>query len=115
MPGGQMREFEQSSNEMPFVITPRIDTVHLPVNAEVTITGYLFQHPPTDSVQVEVYIGEDRLIQGAAGALAAGQFVIVDPTTLRLTFPAALESGKWFPLRILVNGAESAPRWIQKP
>ena len=113
---GTLRDFEYLSNESPFVIAPRIDAISAPDAAgEVVVAGRLFQHASLAADAVQVYAGTARLAVGAAGALAPAEFVVDTPTQLTLRLPSGLTPGQLAPLRIIVNGAESAPHWVIAP
>jgi len=114
VPAGGIREFRDSSNQFPFTVSPRIDTVTGPVANIVTVIGYLFQHADLPDEDVAVYIGEQRLNRDAGGPFATGEFRVTAPGTMELNLPAGLTAGT-YPLRILVAGAESPPRWITIP
>jgi hypothetical protein len=56
------------------------------------------------------------LLPKGAGPLTAGQFEVVNATTLHFKFPASgFVSGTKAMLRIIINGAENAPLWVQVP
>ena len=112
MPDGSSRAFTSVSNETPFAITPRIDSVSAPdANGNVTVTGTLYEHPDLDPATVQVYAGEDRL-QAGSGALSAGEFEVTGPGTLNLRLPGGVAPVEPVPLRLIINGAEAAPAWI---
>lgn len=116
MPDGSVRSFEQGSNETPFAITPRIDGVGTPDGDGVlTVEGYVFAHPDLEVENLRVYLGADRLSAGAAGSLEPAEFAVLDAAHLELRLPAGLAAGDQVPLRLLINGAESAPNWIEVP
>ena len=116
LPDGSVRSFEQTSNETPFTITPRIDAIGGPdVGGLVTINGYPFQHDDLEPENLQVYLGAERLTRGTAGALERMEFTVTNATTLQLRLPAGLTPGEYVPFRLLINGAESAPRWIEVP
>jgi hypothetical protein len=113
LPGGQPRAFEQTSNVTPFMVTARIDAVGVPDAAGVfTVDGELFAHPELPAGAVQVFVGAARLGAGAAGALAAGEFAVVDAAHLEVRLPAGAIPGLPLPLRVLIDGAESPPRWV---
>lgn len=112
MSNGRIRQLEQLSNETPFVIPPRIDAVASAAGV-FTVTGYIFQHAQLDPQAVEVYVGAQRLAAGTGGALNPGEFAVINATTLQLRPPAGLSAGEWVPLRLIINRAESLPRWIE--
>jgi hypothetical protein len=63
---------------------------------------------------VEVHLGAQPLAR-TGGTPSAGQFQVVDAGRIELMPPADAVSGSDLPLRILVNGAESPPRWLRVP
>ena len=121
LPGGQVRRLEQTSNETPFTITPFIEEIgELDEFARFTVTGALFQHadPPIEGDDVQVLIGAEglrRQDQPPDTGLGRGEFQVVSAEELRICLPEELEGGPHFPLRVRVNGAESAPDWIEVP
>ncbi len=120
MPDGTMRAFPQSSNSVPFTVAPTItnpahNAIAVAAADIVTVTGGIFDHADVLPENVRVIVGGEP-IPLATGALVAGRFEIVSATQLRFQFPiAGLTSGAVLPLRIIVNGAENAPRWVQVP
>lgn len=121
MPDGSIRAFPQTSNEVPFTVAPAVTTpAHNVVAAAVanivTVTGGPFDHADILPENVHVIIGAEPVPLEPAAALTAGHFEIVSATQLRIQFPiAGLTAGETLPLRVLVNGAECAPRWVQVP
>jgi hypothetical protein len=52
----------------------------------------------------------------AGGALNPGEFEVLDPGNLRFRYPVPdVSSGATVPLRVIINGAESAPNWVTAP
>ena len=117
MPDGSVRSFEQTSNGTPFTITPRINVIDVPDDASevFTVHGYIFQHDDLRPEDLQVYLGMERLESGAVGALERGRFAVSDPSTLEFRLPEDFDPGVHVPFRLLINGAESAPRWIEVP
>lgn len=117
MPDGSVRRFEQTSNGTPFTITPRIDAIDVPDDASevFTVHGYIFEHDDLRSEDLQVYLGMERLESWTTGALERGQFAVSNPFTLEMRLPEGLAPGDHTPFRLLINGAESAPRWIEVP
>jgi hypothetical protein len=117
LPKQPPRQFVHTSNEVPFTVTPRIDAVGAPTAAGiVTVTGTTFQGPGLSPDAVRLFVGRWAVPPRAGAALAAGEFEVVNPTTIRVRFPiAGLVSGRTVSLRLLINGAENAPRWVQVP
>lgn len=118
---GSTRDFEHLSNDCPFTITPRIDSISLPpASDEVTVVGYIFKHTEIPEESVQVYLGEHRLTLDEDGTLDQGEFVVEDAPlpgdlpVLKFRLPASLKPG-FYPVRIFVNGAESPPNWIEVP
>jgi hypothetical protein len=117
-PNVPLRRFVHASNEVPFTVTPRVDAVGPPTPAGVvTITGAVFQDPALSADAVQVFVGRWLVPQKAgAAALAPGEFEVTSPTTIRVRFPIpGLAPGQTVSLRVLVNGAENAPHWVQVP
>lgn len=113
MPDGSTRTFTKTSNETPFAITPRIDTISTPDGAgNVDVTGYIFQHSDISAEDVQVYLGTELLSSGTGGALNPGEYDISSPTTLEFRLPTSTASGH-IPFRLLINGAESPPAWVE--
>ena len=121
MPDGSIRSFPQASNEVPFTVVPQIsnpahNVIATAVGNIVTITGSVFQHPDVAPENVRVIVGAEPVPLEPSLALTAGHFEIVSATQLRIQFPiAGLASGATLPLRVIVNGAENFPRWVQVP
>ena len=121
MPDGSTRAFPQASNEVPFTVVPQIsnpayNVVATAVANIVDITGNVFQHADVRPENVRVIIGSEPVPLEPTLALTPGHFEIVSATQLRIQFPiAGLASGATLPLRVIVNGAENFPRWVQVP
>lgn len=116
-PNNNVRTFVKTSNETPFVVTPRVDAISAPNAAGiVTVTGAVFQDPALSIEAVEVFVGANKLPLKAGAALNAGEFEVVTATSLRFRYPIArISSNQTLPLRLIVNGAESAPNWVVTP
>jgi hypothetical protein len=123
MPDGSLRSFPQESNQVPFTVAPLITNPAFNVVATavgpqqiVTIDGGVFQHPEVAAVNVRLFVGSEAVPLEPTVSLTPGHFEIVSPTQLRFRFPlAGVVAGEVLPLRVLVNGAESAPRWVRVP
>src|SRR5207237_7081318 len=121
MPDGTMRVFPKQSNEVPFTVAPTIsvppyNTVAAAVGPLriVTVDGGLFQHANVVAEAVRVFVGPEPVLLETSAALTPGHFEIVNPTRIRFRFPlAGVSSGAILPLRVIVNGAENAPRWVK--
>jgi len=117
MPDGSTRVFANLSNGVPFLVTPSISAISAPaVDGTITVTGGVFQNAAIAADAVQVLTGSLMLQPKGAAALAAGQFEIVNPTTLKFRFPASgFVSGAQMMLRIIINDAENSPVWVQVP
>jgi hypothetical protein len=113
---GTTRDIERLSNETPFLIVPAVTTLG-PVSPSgvFTVTGGVFQDPALPSAPLRVYLADTQLEPGTAGALAPAEFAILDAEHLELRLPSGLVPGDVVPLRIVFNGAESPPRWVEVP
>jgi hypothetical protein len=116
-PDNKLRTFVKTSNETPFIVTPRIDTISAPTAAGVvTVTGAVFQDPALSVEAVETFVGSNKLPLKAPGPLNPGEFEVVNVTTLRFRYPiAGINSNETLPFRLIINGAESAPNWVVTP
>ena len=120
MPDGSTRTFTSGSNKTPFTITPRIDSVGDPdPDGNLTVTGFRFEHADIAAEDVEVYISAEPLVAGVEGALNPGEYsittdAITEISTLTLQLPTGTSSG-FVPFRLIINGAESAPVWVEVP
>ena len=115
-PQGTTQEVAQTSNETPFTVTPGVTAISAVSPLGVfTVTGGIFQDPELAPESVRAFIGDAQLAAGTAGALGPGQFAVLDPTRIEVRLPAGLLSGAQLPVRILINGAESPPRWVAAP
>ncbi|MCI0774525.1 MAG: DUF4255 domain-containing protein [Chloroflexi bacterium] len=116
MPDGSSRDFTNTSNEIPFVISPQIDPLPVPTAAGVVaVTGHIFQHADLVPENVIVFAGADRLVVDSDATLDPGEFSISGPNDMDLRLPAGLASGQNVQIRIVINGAESAPQWVTVP
>jgi hypothetical protein len=118
MPDKTLRDFSQTSNAAPFSVAP---SIQLPIPPPtfagvVTVTGGVFQDPAIPLEAVQVFVGATRLQRRGIPPLAPGQFETLSATQLRFQYPVpGINPGDTVPLRILVNGAESAPNWVTAP
>jgi hypothetical protein len=115
-PQGPAQEIAQTSNETPFTVTPGVTAISgVSATGVFTLTGGIFEDPGLVPGSVRVLIGDAQLAVGTAGSLAPGQFAVLDRTRIEVRLPAGLLSGAQLPVRILINGAESPPRWVAVP
>jgi hypothetical protein len=116
MPDGSTRDFTDTSNETPFVIAPQIDPLPAPTaTGVVSVTGHIFQHVDLQPENVAVYVGADRLDPDTDATLDPGEFNVTGPNSMDLRLPAGLTAGEDVQVRIIINGAESAPQWVTAP
>ncbi|NVB76942.1 MAG: DUF4255 domain-containing protein [Kofleriaceae bacterium] len=110
---GTLHQTAVLSNETPFQIAPRV-TVGAPSSAGVfVVTGQTFVHAAITSVSAS--IGSTPLAEGALGALDRGQFAIKSATEIEMRIPDTAIPGQQLPVRVIVNGSESLPTWVQAP
>lgn len=113
-PDSQLRTFIKTSNETPFIVTPRIDSISTPVGNVVTVKGAEFPDPLVFPEAVEVFVGSHKLPRTVT--LQAGEFKVVDSATLQFQYPIPeIKSAETLPFRLIINGAESAPNWVVVP
>ncbi|MBK8019986.1 MAG: DUF4255 domain-containing protein [Chloroflexi bacterium] len=114
-PGGT-KILEQTSNETPFVVVPRVDNITVPnAQGQFTVTGATFQHADITAEMVSVFVGAARLAAGDPLNLQPGQYAITDAATLQVRLPAGLTPGESMSFRLIINGAETAPLWVVVP
>lgn len=116
LPNGTVKKIHDLSNQFPFSVMPRIDSI-IPTgiaSAIYTITGHLFQYPNIKNDDVQVYVGETPLSLTTVVPPGQGKFNIIDKNTLNINVPASVHGTK-IPLRIMVRGIESVPNWIDIP
>jgi len=120
MPDGSVREFSVVSNDTPFSISARIDSIVFAADVG-TMKAVAFPPvapttPPVPADAVQLCLGDVMLTRlpsvPPAGAGNPGQFWIVDEATLIFRLPSGLAAGVPVALRLFVFGAESPPRWI---
>lgn len=122
-PGNMMRTFIKTSNEMPFIVTPRIDSISAPNITGpsnvgfVTVIGAVFKDAPGLIESIEVFVGPHRLpLREPTDPFVAGNFEVMSATELIFHYPiAGINSGETVPFRLIINGAESAPNWVTAP
>ncbi len=118
MPDGSIRDFPKTSNDAPFLVTPRVTAIAPPdVSQVVVVTGGIFQDAAGIKADaVEVFVGAQKLALKAGGTLNPGEYDIPNAATLRFRYQiAGLASGAVAPFRVRINGAENAPLWVTAP
>ena len=120
MPDGSLREFGTLSNDTPFTISARIDSLAFAADIG-TIKGYHFAPLtpatlpfPPDAVQISIAGSMLTQVPSSPPPIAPnpGEFWIVDPRTLMFRLPAGLVTGTPVSLRLFVMGAESPTTWF---
>ncbi len=110
------RRLESSSNETPFAIAPRIDAISVPDAAgQFTVNGSIFQHLDLPDGSISLFVGPEQLVQGDIVSLQPGEFAVANAGAISVRLPAGLTPGAAVSLRLIVRGAESAPRWVTAP
>lgn len=97
------------SNSIPFSIAARIDNVANPPILNSTAGLYTIQGVGLQGV-VQVLLDTVALARSNAAPSAGQFFVNAAGTQIDFRAPAGLPTGRW-PLRVRVNGVESAPSW----
>jgi hypothetical protein len=120
LPDASVKTFNHVSNQFPFSVMPRISSVTpIPlVDGGFEVTCDVFIHSGIVNDDIQIYIGESKLVLSAELVLPPGTFRITGATTIDLQVPA--ETPDVVPpgqvaLRILIRGIESEPRWITIP
>ncbi len=104
------------SNQSPFTITPQIK-YPIPdanVGGVYTVEGDIFHYDDGSDIPLEVYVGANKLTKVSPAPNNDGEFSIISATSLQFKAPDDLDSGN-IPFRLIINGAESPPRWIKIP
>ncbi|MBK7110689.1 MAG: Pvc16 family protein [Chitinophagales bacterium] len=114
LPNGTIKIFNHVSNQFPFSVMPRISAISPLIAGVFSVTCNVFQHTGLTVDDIQVYIGETKLVLSNAVLPASGEFKITSNTTIDIQIPSGLPSGE-IALRILIRGIESEPRWITIP
>ncbi len=114
LPNGTIKTFNHVSNQFPFSVMPRISLITPLGGGAFTISCNVFQNPGLTTDDIQVYIGETKLILSTTAVLPPGEFKITAATTIELQVPAGIPPGQ-VALRILIRGIESEPWWITVP
>lgn len=126
---GTWRDFHVLTNQVPFTVTPRIDTPdsNTPLTAFAypqvnKVIGHRFTTKASESCEVLVSVGSEALAPVKAilpgSPPKEGCFQVTKENEIQFVlpeFPGGFVSGSTVQLRILVNGAECAPRWVTIP
>jgi hypothetical protein len=119
---GDLKQIVASSNEVSFAVAPRIDS-HTPPDGAGNIRidlgsefNPLDPNLPADAIQVIVEGEVYTRVNADPPANAREFFVTNSPTNfvrIRPHFPVVVTKPQAHAFRIVVNGAESAPFWIE--
>lgn len=114
LPDGSQRDFDHLSDQAAFAIAPAI----------VSVTGGPVHIATVDSfephlfgdTELLMFAGNRRLTRVAADPPGPGEFFTPNipaaaRTTIRFGYPASFGAGSIVPVRLIVRGAESIPRW----
>ncbi|MEO6669736.1 MAG: DUF4255 domain-containing protein [Ferruginibacter sp.] len=116
LPNGLSKEFKNSSNQFPFTLSPRIENISALAGTKLTVTGYIFRYIDAGvdilDGRIEVYTGENKMVRVDGAIVNQGEYKVMSATTMEINLHAPLTRGMQIPLRILINGAESKPLWI---
>lgn len=119
LPDGRSRDFEVFSNEGSLAIAPRILSLTFAAGiGTITVDG--FQPHAITGSEILLLAGPDKLSRTTADPPPAGTFFTpaappADTDKIRFRLPAGTPSGTLVPVRLVVRGAESAPRWEVAP
>jgi hypothetical protein len=115
MPDGSTRRFLATSNTMPITVVPRIDAIG-PVGADQRVQGGRFDPTLLGETDVRLFVGDEELERvDTSPALGSGRFRVVDAGEIRFRHTATATPRAVVPFRLLIRGAESAPRWVTIP
>ena len=115
LPNDKIRLIEHLSNQSPFIVTPRLDIVNdlitTPLGSTITINGHGFQDAQLPESAIQIYVGSQQYT--ASSGNTPKTFNIKSLTTFDLTLEdTSSVKGQTLPLRVIIAGAESAPKWI---
>jgi hypothetical protein len=118
-PGGGTRRVVARSNVTPFAVAPAVLSITGQAQQRFTVTGGRFDPAMlTADDDIEVWVGADRLVRivpSPTTSTQPGEYEVLDDDNLELRLPAGLTTGEELPLRIVVRGIESPPRWVTVP
>ncbi len=119
MPNGTQRDFDFVSNQARFAIAPTIVSTSVAAGI-VTATVAGFEPHQLAEGDIMVFAGSERLVRAAAAPPGPGEYFTpaapaADRVRFRFRFPTTATPGALLPLRLIVRGAESGPRWEVVP
>ncbi|MFO7561124.1 MAG: DUF4255 domain-containing protein [Enhygromyxa sp.] len=116
---GQLVPITSDSNEVSLVVIPRIASVTTQGTQRLLVTivdTFALDDPSIDLrlfIAGQVYVESelDEMVEQVEGE--AGQFEVTGPTTLLVQARFSTAAAADHAIRLIVNGAESAPFWIE--
>lgn len=119
LPDGSSRDFDAESNPATLAIAPRILSVGF-AGGIGTISVDSFEPHLFAGNDILLFAGGERLMRSTTNPPPAGTFYTpaappAATTTLRFRLPAGTAGGTLVPIRLVVRGAESEPRWEVAP
>jgi hypothetical protein len=120
LPDGSARDFDAFSNQVIVAIAPRIVSLVFNAAGLGTITVDSFQPHVIAQNDILLFAGTEKLTRTMTDPPPAGTFftpAAPPPQTdkIRFRLPAGTPTGAVVPLRLVVRGAESPPRWEVAP
>lgn len=113
MVGDALVPITNDSNEIPLVVIPRIDSYTVDGGAnKIDVTIVETFDLTTLGLELRLYVDGQAYVKDT-GTGTAGEFEVIDGTTLRFNALFDVEADGEHPIRLVVNGAESAPYWIE--
>lgn len=110
---GQPHTDHVRSNETPFQVVPAVSIGAVSSTGVFTITGGIFDGAGIPIVRTS--IGGQQLVPGTYNSLAPGEVAVHSATEIQARIGAGVPSGTWLPVRVVINGSESPPRWVKAP
>jgi hypothetical protein len=111
--GGEIVPITNDSNEVPLVIIPRIASDNPGIVAEkVDVTIVATFDLELADLELRLYV-DGKAYTKATGTANDLEYEILSPTTLRFHADFAVDADGEHPIRLVVNGAESAPYWVE--
>ena len=115
LPDGSSRDFDAFSNQATLAIAPRIVSITF-AGAIGTLTVDSFNPDTLALSDVMLFTGSDRLTRTTTNPPPAGTFFTpVATQTILFRLPATIPANSLVPIRLVVRGAESGPRWEIAP
>jgi Pvc16 N-terminal domain len=120
LPDGSARDFDAYSNQATVMIAPRIVTLIFNAAGVGTITVTGFEPHAILQNDILLFAGTEKLTRTTTDPPPAGSFFTpsappAQTDKIRFRLPAGTPSGSFVPIRLVVRGAESPPRWEVAP